>query len=139
LEQRPPLPSVPADWWRGFLYGNVDALLGAKEARCAVDLVADRLGKEAGQLDINGSIRSRELRQKFYAEFGADLALRTMQALWVEASSNGELPSVVTAPEMSERIAKFFDPEEPVPPWRLESTQDSAERHLRESMGGWCG
>jgi len=40
---------------------------------------------------------------------------------------------------MPETVAKFFDPEEPVPPWRLESVEASAERRLRESFGGWCG
>ena len=123
LEVRPSLSGLSADWWKGFLYGNSDALLGAKDAQGAVGLIAAKLGKEAGQLDINGSIRSSELRKKLYEKFGADLALYTMQALWLEASSNGELSSVPAAPEMSETVAKFFDPEEPVPPWRLESAK----------------
>ena len=32
------------------MYGNSDALLGAKEAQRAVDLIADKLGKGADQL-----------------------------------------------------------------------------------------
>ena len=47
-----------------------DALLGRKDALRACDLIADKLGKEAGQLDINGSIRSSELRKKLYEKFG---------------------------------------------------------------------
>jgi hypothetical protein len=42
-------------------------------------------------------------------------------------------------PEMSEAVAKFFEPEDPVPPHRRESFEDRAERRLRESFGGWCG
>ena len=78
-----------------------DALLGRKDALRACDLIADKLGKEAGQLDINGSIRSSELRKKLYEKFGANLALYTMQALWREASSNGEHPSARRSPSSS--------------------------------------
>jgi hypothetical protein len=138
-ELRPVLPLLPAAWWQSFLHGSSEVLVGGEDAQRALDLIAYKLGKQLKRLEIEGTIRSSQLRKKLYAEFGADLALCTMQALWLEASSNGELPSVPTAPEMSETLAKFFAPDEPAPPWRLESVGDSAERRLRESIGGWCG
>jgi len=76
---RPPLPVLSVDWWQGFLHGNADALLGGKDALRAFDLIADKLGKDAGQLDINGSIRSCELRKRIYAEFGASPSLRSRE------------------------------------------------------------
>ena len=136
---RPSLPLLSAQWWQGFLHGNADAVLGGKDARRPLELVAAKLGREFRRLDINGSIRSCELRKKVYAEFGADLALYTMQALWLEASSNGEQLSTPTVPKMPEAVAKFYEPGEPNPPWRMESVEDSAERRSRESFGGWCG
>jgi len=129
-EERPGKPLLPASWWQCFLHGNSDALLGAKEAQHAVDLITDKLGKEAGQLEINGPIRSCELRKKIYAEFGADLALHTMQGLWLEASSGGGQPNTLRVPDMPETVAKFLGPDEPAPPWRLESVEASKERPL---------
>jgi hypothetical protein len=138
-EQRPSLPLLSADWWQGFLHGNADALVGDKDAQRAVALIADQLGRETGPLDINGSIRARELRKKIYAEFGADLALYTMQALRLQASSNGEKPNATTVTDMSETVAKFFEAEDPVRSWRRESDQARLEREGRTSWGGWCG
>ena len=106
-EERPPLPVLSADWWQSFLYGNADALLDSKDAQRALELIAGKLGKEAGQLGINGNIRSSELRKKLYATFGADLVLYTMQVLWLEASSNGEPLTMPTVPPMPEAVARF--------------------------------
>ena len=102
-------------------------------------LIASRLGKEVGQLELGTSVRSSELCKLIYTKFGADLALHTMQSLCIEAASNGEPPSAPTVPAMSETVAQFFELEDPVPPWRVESDQDRAERSSRESFGGWCG
>jgi hypothetical protein len=139
LEQRTPLPLLSSDWWQSFLHGNSDALIASEDAQVALDLIADKLGKAAGTLDINGSIRSRELRKKVYAEFGADLALHTMQGLWLEASAKGEEPKAPTGAEMPETVARFFAPEDPIPPWRRESDEDRLEREARASFGGWAG
>ena len=138
-ERRPALPLLPATWWQTFLYGSSDALFGREDAQGAVDLIADKLGKQSERLEIEGTIRSSQLRKKIYAEFGADLALYTMQALWLEASANGEQLSMPTAPDMSETVARFFEPEDPIEPWRRESDQDRLEREQRSARGAWCG
>ena len=138
-EQQPPVPLLSSDWWRNFLHGNADALFGREDAQSAVDLIADKLGKQSERLEIAGTIRSSQLRKKIYAEFGADLALYTMQALWLEASANGEQLSMPTAPDMSETVARFFEPEDPIEPWRRESDQDRLEREQRSARGAWCG
>ena len=58
----------------------------------AVGLIADRLGKEVGQLELGASIRAGELRKMIYTKFGADLALHIMHELWRQASTNGREP-----------------------------------------------
>jgi hypothetical protein len=68
---RPFVPVLSADWWRNFLHGNAEALVAGEDAQRALELIANRLRREAGQLDINGSIRSSELRKKIYAKFGS--------------------------------------------------------------------
>jgi hypothetical protein len=136
---RPPIALLSAEWWQSFLHGNADALVASNDAQCAFDLIAAKLGKEAQSLGINGSIGANELRKKIYAEFGADLALHTMQALWLEASSNGEQPGAPITQDMPETVASFFAPEDPIPPWRVESVEDRLEREQRASWGGWCG
>jgi hypothetical protein len=140
-KQRPSLPLLSADWWQSFLHGNADALVASKDAQRVFDLIAARLGREVSQLNANGSIRSCEFRRRIYAEFGADLALHTMQGLWMEASPNGDQPKAPTEIEMPETIAKFFDREESpyIPPHRRESDQARLEREARASFGGWCG
>jgi len=79
------------------------------------------------------------LRKRIYAEFGADLALHAMQALWLEATSNGEQLSSVTVPDMPETVARFFAPEDSTPSWRRESDEDRLEPEGRAGWGGWCG
>jgi hypothetical protein len=138
-EQRPSLPLLSADWWQSFLHGNADALLARVDVQRALDLIANKLGKEADQPDTNGSIRSSQLRKMIYARFGADLALYTMEALWREASAGGEQSNTATAQDMPEPVARFFAPESPTPPWRWESVEDRLERERRAGFGGWCG
>jgi hypothetical protein len=41
--------------------------------------------------------------------------------------------------EMPANIRRLFEPEEELPPWRIESADDRAERLRREAIGGWCG
>ena len=134
----PALPGLPAQWWQSFLYGSSDALLARVDALRALALVADTLGKDS-DLEISGDIRSGELRKMMYAKFGPDLALHTMQALWLEAAANGEQPSVPAVPNTPEAVAKFFEPEAAVPPHRRESVEDREERQWRASLGGWPG
>jgi len=138
-EQRPSLPLLSADWWQGFLHGNADALLARVDVQRALDLIANKLGKEADQPDTNGSIRSSQLRKMIYTRFGADLALYTMEALWREASANGEQSNTATAQEMPETVAKFFEAEAPVRSWRWESLETRAEREWRSSLGAGVG
>jgi hypothetical protein len=45
----------------------------------------------------------------------------------------------VAVSEMPASVRRFFEPEEEVPPWRVESAQERAERQQREALGGWCG
>lgn len=132
------LPLLSSQWWQSFLHGNADALLAREDAKRALDLMANRIGKEAGQLDVGASIRVSELRKTLYAKFRADLALYTMQSLWPEAA-NTQQPGTPVASDMPETVAKFFEPEEEPPPWRWESAEDRAERQLREGIGGWSG
>lgn len=139
LPASPPIPNLPSAWWQSFLYGNPDALLVGDDARRAFALISNKLGKEIGQPDIGGSIRSSELRKKLYARFGADLALHTMQVLWLEAASNGEQASAPVVANMSEPVAKFFEHEDPAPFHRRESNEERGERELRSSLGGWPG
>jgi hypothetical protein len=140
-EVPPPLGLLSAAWWQSFLNGNADALLARVDAQGALDLIAAKLGREVSQLDANGSIRSCEFRRRIYAEFGADLALHTMQGLWMEASANGDQPKAPTEIEMPETVAKFFEREESpyIPAHRRESDQARLEREGRASFGGWCG
>ena len=136
-EQR--LPLLPTQWWQSFLYGNSDGLLSGGDATRAVDLIADRLGKEVGQLELGASVRSSELRKMIYARFGADLALHTMHELWRGASTNGESLSAPQVPETPENVAKFFEPEDPDSPWRWESAESRVERERLADLGGWAG
>jgi hypothetical protein len=138
-EQRPVLPLLSAEWWQSFLCGNPDGLLENEDVLHALDLIANRLGKEIGQSEIGGNIRAGQLRKMLYAKFGTDLALRTMQALWLAATSDGEQFPMSTVPDTPETVAQFFEHEDAVPLHRWESDKDSAERRLRESFGGWCG
>jgi hypothetical protein len=80
-----------------------------------------------------------ELRKMIYTEFGADLALHTMHELWRQASTNGELPNAPSVRETPENVVKFFEPEDPVPPWRLESDEARSERERLTDLGSWCG
>jgi hypothetical protein len=41
--------------------------------------------------------------------------------------------------DMPAKVRRFFEREDPIASRRAESAQDSAERRLRESIGGWCG
>jgi hypothetical protein len=79
------------------------------------DLIANRLGKEIGRSEIDGNIRAGQLRKMVYTKFGADLALHTMQALWLEAASDDEQPSVPAVPNMPDSVAQFFEHEDAVP------------------------
>jgi hypothetical protein len=132
-------PALPAQWWQSFLCGNPDALLENEDVLRALDLIANRLGKEIGQSEIGGNIRAGQLRKTVYTKFGADLALHTMQALWLEAASDDEQLPMSTVSDTPETVARFFEHEDAVPLHRWESDKDSAERRLRESFGGWCG
>jgi hypothetical protein len=136
-EQR--LPLLPIQWWQGFLYGNSDGLLSGRDATRAVCLIADRLGKEVGQLELGASIRAGELRKIIYAKFGADLALHTMHELWRQAATNGELSNATSVPETSGNVIKFFEAEDPTLARRRESVEERAERERLTDLGGWAG
>ncbi len=66
----------------------------------ALDLIANKLGKEIGQSEIGGNIRAGQLRKMVYATFGADLALHTIQALWLEALCSLQWGRGITSAEI---------------------------------------
>jgi hypothetical protein len=84
-------------------------------------------------------LRIQEQGKMIYTKFGADLALHTMHELWRGAASNGESPGAPQVPETPENVVKFFEPEDPVPPWRWESDQARAQRERLTDLGGWAG
>jgi hypothetical protein len=121
------------------LYGSPDALLENEDVLRALDLIANRLGKEIGQSEIDGSIRASQLRKMVYTKFGADLALHAMQALWLEAASDDERPSVPAVPNMPDSVTQFFEHEDAVPAHRWESAEARVQRERLANLGGWPG
>ena len=45
----------------------------------------------------------------------------------------------VAVQEMPAKVRRFFEPEDPAPPWRVESVEDRAERERLTDLGSWAG